>query len=446
VNGATNQLSSALYDANGNMTSGSGATLTYDEANRVASARTTVGGSLTEYYGYAPDNKRIYRLKTNGVEEWTFYGAHGEKLYGAMQMNWHGIWNSNGTIETGVALYFYGGQKNVWFAGRLLFEGTSPVIQDRLGTNRTSGARFYPYGGEITSTANDRTKFATYTRDGFTGLDYAQNRYFASTYGSFVTPDPSVDNVDPSGPLSWNAYSYAEGDPINFNDPEGLAKCSDWYDTFTGKTFGSEITAKNDAALLGRVDWAESDGGQYNGFQTQNYFDEKAAVAVSIVNRMDILNYKILVSNGNGGYINPGTLGWGPVNATLTQVLSAPGQYASVRGGDLMAAFQTSMNKVLAEDATSHDCVSLVNSYQAGVYALEHILADPFGSEGVTTSFHHGTTTGSIEPYFGTFKSPNNFFGIPNSNAVYNPSGQPPPAPPRRRPVPLPPIRRRPAQ
>ena len=30
----------------------------------------------TEYYGYAPDNKRIYRLKADGVtEELTLYGA-----------------------------------------------------------------------------------------------------------------------------------------------------------------------------------------------------------------------------------------------------------------------------------------------------------------------------------------------------------------------------------
>jgi len=37
-------------------------------------------------------------------------------------------------------------------------------------------ASYYPYGEEETPTANDTQKFATYTRDSATGLDYAQNR------------------------------------------------------------------------------------------------------------------------------------------------------------------------------------------------------------------------------------------------------------------------------
>jgi hypothetical protein len=53
------------------MISGAGAGLSYDEANRVVSASETPGG--TEYYGYAPDNKRICRLEANGTtEEFTF--------------------------------------------------------------------------------------------------------------------------------------------------------------------------------------------------------------------------------------------------------------------------------------------------------------------------------------------------------------------------------------
>ena len=78
VNAATNQLSSAYYDANGNMTSGAGATLTYDVANRLASAVETSGG--IEYYGYAPDNKRVFRQMANGHQLITLYGTQGEKL------------------------------------------------------------------------------------------------------------------------------------------------------------------------------------------------------------------------------------------------------------------------------------------------------------------------------------------------------------------------------
>jgi len=119
---------------------------------------------------------------------------------------------------------------SVWFAGKLIQDssaaGAQPVAQDRLGTNRVNGARFRPYGDEITSTANDREKFATYTRDSYTGFDYADQRFYASTYGRFNTPDPYMAAAkganDPKTPGSWNRYAYVQGDPINANDPRGL--------------------------------------------------------------------------------------------------------------------------------------------------------------------------------------------------------------------------------
>lgn len=56
---------------------------------------------------------------------------------------------------------------------------------------------------------------------------YADQRYYASTYGRFNTADPSTASAGPSDPVSWNRYSYTGGDPINRSDPQGL----DWiYD------------------------------------------------------------------------------------------------------------------------------------------------------------------------------------------------------------------------
>jgi hypothetical protein len=40
-----------------------------------------------------------------------------------------------------------------------------------------------------------------------------------------LTPDPST-GVDFADPGSWNRYGYVAGDPINFYDPGGMARCS----------------------------------------------------------------------------------------------------------------------------------------------------------------------------------------------------------------------------
>ena len=78
VNGQTNQLTNAFYDANGNMASGLGATFGYDGSNRMVTSAAVSGGM--EYYGYGPDNKRMYKKSAAGVEEWTAYGPGGEEF------------------------------------------------------------------------------------------------------------------------------------------------------------------------------------------------------------------------------------------------------------------------------------------------------------------------------------------------------------------------------
>jgi hypothetical protein len=43
-----------------------------------------------------------------------------------------------------------------------------------------------------------------------------------------MTPDPYQGNSggpgDPSDPQSWNRYAYTTGDPVNYNDPAGMAE------------------------------------------------------------------------------------------------------------------------------------------------------------------------------------------------------------------------------
>jgi RHS repeat-associated protein len=60
-----------------------------------------------------------------------------------------------------------------------------------------------------------------YRCDGTASVSLVQ-RFYASTYGRFNTPDPYQPSGGPSDPGSWNRYSYVFGDPINLNDPDGL--------------------------------------------------------------------------------------------------------------------------------------------------------------------------------------------------------------------------------
>jgi RHS repeat-associated protein len=51
-------------------------------------------------------------------------------------------------------------------------------------------------------------------------------RFYASTYGRFVTPDPSSRGIRLVDPKSWNSYEYVGDDPVNLVDPNGESWCS----------------------------------------------------------------------------------------------------------------------------------------------------------------------------------------------------------------------------
>jgi RHS repeat-associated protein len=210
VNAANNQVANWSYDANGNVVNDGSKTYSYDVENRL-----TATSSAGTGYVYDAMNRRVY---TQGARTgfYTFWSPDGRRIY-------------EYTLQASGGLLAIRKKAQVYYGGKLVavesvgagsgcvvcFVG---VVTDRLGSVRVNGTqsmRYYPYGQEITSTANGQDKFGTYLRDEETGLDYADQRYYSPGTGRFLTADPYIASGGPSDPQSWNRYAYVAGDPVN---------------------------------------------------------------------------------------------------------------------------------------------------------------------------------------------------------------------------------------
>jgi RHS repeat-associated protein len=244
VDGNTNRISSSgyTYDANGNMTQmpkGSGSmTLEYDHSNRMTKATHPDGA---EDYRYAPDNRRIWRNQGKTVcnsvdnsntvsfapfevnaEQVIFYGLDGRKM---------GVYCVTSSPDGGFQV-ITASEENVYYGGRLVGKRTGvhtafsngqvgDFTMDRLHS-KGDGSKFYPYGESRTSAAgDDREQFATYTRDQGTGLDYADQRWYASGLGRFGSVDPSDSGRMQSVMKSHSYYVFVGNQPTDFIDPNG---------------------------------------------------------------------------------------------------------------------------------------------------------------------------------------------------------------------------------
>jgi RHS repeat-associated protein len=216
VNPVNNQLVEQTYDLNGNQLTAPGVTtglLTYDAENRVTAAPGI-------QYAYDSGNKRVWSATLDSSGNMTsqtayVYGGNGKKLA------------SYALTVSGTAIYDPPAETDVYFAGRRVYLNGAVFSEDRLGSN--ASVSLYPWGEDQgTPAPNDQVKFATYTRDSATLLDYANNRYYVNNQGRFMSPDPAGQAaVNPRNPVSWNRYAYAGGDPVNRNDPTGLLEEGD---------------------------------------------------------------------------------------------------------------------------------------------------------------------------------------------------------------------------
>jgi RHS repeat-associated protein len=83
---------------------------------------------------------------------------------------------------------------------------------------------YFPYGEIMNpqSGNGDGEAFGTYSHNNTTGLDYADQRYYASQYGRFMSADPYKRSAKLFDSGSWNRYAYVRNNPVNSTDSSGL--------------------------------------------------------------------------------------------------------------------------------------------------------------------------------------------------------------------------------
>jgi len=228
---------SYTYDANGNLVSGAGRSVTWTAWNMPASL--TQGGQ-TQSWLYDTERSR-YKLTAPGRTTWyinpsVHQGGHYEQTK-----------YSSGTTEHRHTLY--GGGKPI---GEILTfqvaSGTAPAAQTRYFHSDIQGSitavtneagtvvtrfRYDPWGKQTLVYGSNTGIDAT--RQGHTGhemldggLTHMNGRLYDPVLARFVSADPHVDN--PFDLQSLNRYSYVNNNPLGFTDPSGYFKWSKFRD------------------------------------------------------------------------------------------------------------------------------------------------------------------------------------------------------------------------
>jgi RHS repeat-associated protein len=224
------------YDANGNMSSRQGATLTWSSYN-YPTAISAGSGSTAESIslGYGPDRQRYEQIYGgNGISQTTFY------IGGLLEL----------VEDTGVNTYrhyIYAGNQPVAVYSRTTaasntynyllgdHQGSVAAITNSSGalvvaeSNTPFGTRRNPTTWSGAASTSDLTTSAAITRQGYTfqtalglwtGLNHMNGRVQDSVTGRFLSADPG--GTDQNNTQSWNRYTYVTNNPLTYNDPTGM--------------------------------------------------------------------------------------------------------------------------------------------------------------------------------------------------------------------------------
>jgi RHS repeat-associated protein len=262
-NNRIDAASGASYDAAGNVTryqppTGDTFSYAYDAENRLTSVTDQTTGNQT-CYTYDANGHRVERTYNCGTSNHFsrdfLYDLEGHQI---SQVEGSNLWD-RGDVYAGerlLATYVWDGTMYFNYPDRL---GSARVRTDITGSIYETSSNL-PFG-ELTYSGGDPSPmhFTGQEHDFESGLDNFKARYLTSSFGRFMTPDPSGGHL--SNPQSLNRYAYAYNNPITLVDPTGLdAELHD--DRSCDPGFCDSWLAQGSAARLA----AWTNGGGAGGF------------------------------------------------------------------------------------------------------------------------------------------------------------------------------------
>jgi RHS repeat-associated protein len=203
-----NQLFGYAYDPAGNLLSNGLTTMTWDAESKLI----TAGGAT---YVYDPEGNRVEKQGA-GITDTINFGGRPIARYSG------GAWTD----------LIYGPNSLLAEVGGSETASPNYRIVDHLGNQvgtvgntilLTNPMDYTPFGQVFEGSTNDPYMFTAKERDAESGNDYFGARYYASSMGRFMSPDPSqLVYADQTNPQSLNLYSYVRNNPLINTDPSGL--------------------------------------------------------------------------------------------------------------------------------------------------------------------------------------------------------------------------------
>ena len=220
------------YDANGNMTSRGGASISWT-SDDLPNTITGANGSSSQFWHGPAGNRWKQLASQGGATEATIYaGELMEKVTRAGVTTWrHYVLAPTGTAALHLrysngtaAATRYLTHDHLGSTDKLLDANGNILVAESFGAfGARRGANWSGAPG-----ASELAAIAANTRDGFTGHEQLDNldlihmngRVYDPRIGRFVSADPYVP--EPFSAQSLNRYAYVLNDPLSYIDPSGF--------------------------------------------------------------------------------------------------------------------------------------------------------------------------------------------------------------------------------